>query len=232
MKKLKLNFNIDWRSKLIDLLIVIIGITIAFKLNTWNESISTNLEAKDYIESFYEENRTNETSLSAALIFSESNKKDIDTLKQILISKKYDDKRIKTLTASMMALANYSPSITTMENITASGEFKLIKDIALRKQIIDTYNSYKVTLKLEGLLSNYVDKYVTPYFFENVRFSDFSSLHSDFIKEPLFENIVFGYEILLNQQITGYQNNLNEVKLLNDKLAAANDVNTPEKQTN
>ncbi|MFB5647518.1 MAG: DUF6090 family protein, partial [Candidatus Nitrosomaritimum yanchengensis] len=114
MKKIKLNFNIDWRSKFIDLLIVIIGITIAFKLNTWNESIRTNLEAKDYIESFYEENRTNETSLSSALKFSESNKKDIDTLKQILISKKYDDKRIKTLAASMMALANYSPSITTM----------------------------------------------------------------------------------------------------------------------
>lgn len=226
MKKIKLNFNIDWRSKFIDLLIVIIGITIAFKLNTWNESIRTNLEAKDYIESFYEENRTNETSLSSALEFSESNKKNIDTLKQILISKKYDDKRIKTLAASMMALANYSPSISTMENITASGEFKLIKDIELRKQIIDTYNSYNVTLKLEGILSDYVDKYVTPFFFENVSFSDFSSLRSDFIKEPLFENIVFGYEILLNQQIKGYQNNLDEVKLLNQKLTTANNVYT------
>lgn len=226
MKKIKLNFNIDWRSKIVDLLIVIIGITIAFKLNTWNESIRTSLEAKDYIESFYIENRTNETNLSSALKFSISNKKDIDTLKQILISKKYDDERIKTLAASMMALATFSPSVTTMENITASGEFKLIKDIELRKQIIDTYNSYNVTLKFEGILSDYVDKYVTPFFFENVRFSDFSSLHSDFKKEPLFENIVFGYEILLNQQIKGYQDNLDEVKLLNEKLATASNVYT------
>ncbi len=224
MKKIKLNLNIDYKSKIIDLLIVIIGITIAFKLNTWNESITTNLEAKDYIESFYEENITNETNLSSALEFSESNKKDIDTLKQILLSKKYDDRRIKILAASMMGLANYSPSITTMENITASGEFKLIKDIELRKQIINTYNLYNVTLKLEYLLSDYVNKYVTPFFFENVRFSDFSSIHSDFIKEPLFENIVFGYEILLSQQIKGYQDNLDEVKLLNEKLTTANNV--------
>jgi len=224
MKKIKLNFNIDWRSKFIDLLIVIIGITIAFKLNTWNESIRTNIEATDYIGSFYEENRTNETGLRSALKFAESNKKDIDTLKHILTSKRYDDNRIKTLAASMMALANYSPSITTMENITASGEFKLIKDIELRKQIINTYKSYNVTLKLEGILSNYVDKFVTPFFLENVRFSDFSSLHSDFIKEPLFENIVFGYEILLNQEIKGYQNNLVEVKLLDEKLATVNNV--------
>ena len=224
MKKIKLKLNIDWKPKIIDLLIVIIGITIAFKLNTWNESITTNLEAKDYIENFYEENITNEANLVSALEFSVSNKKDIDTLKQILLSKKYTDKRIKFLIASMMGLANYSPSITTMENITASGEFKLIKDIELRKRIINTYNSYNTTLKLENLLSDYVNKYVTPFFFENVRFSDFSSIHSDFIKEPLFENIVFGYEVLLGQQIKGYQDNLEEIKLLNEKLTAANNV--------
>lgn len=218
MRKIKINFNVDWKSKVIDLLIVIIGITIAFKLNTWNESITTNIDTKEYLQSFYEENISNETSLSAALKFSESNKNDIDTLKQILLSKKYDDTRIKLLTASMMGLANFSPAITTMENITASGEFKLIKDIELRKQLIDTYNSFNVTLKLEGLLADYVNTYVTPYFIENVRFSNFSSIQSNFIKEPLFENIVFGYEILLSQQIKGYQESLEEIKLLKKKL--------------
>lgn len=224
MKKIKLNLNNDWKSKIVDLLIVIVGITIAFKLNTWNESIKTNLEAKNYIESFYEENIANEANLVSALEFSESNKKDIDTLKQILLSKNYTDNRIKILCGSMMGLANYSPSITTMENITASGEFELIKEIELRKRIISTYNAYNTTLKLENLLSEYVNKYLTPFFFENVRFSDFSSIHSDFIKEPLFENIVFGYEVLLAQQIKGYQDNLEKIQLLNENLTTANKV--------
>jgi len=224
MKKIKLNLNIDWKSKIIDLLIVTVGITIAFKLNTWNESIKTDLEAKNYIESFYEENIANEANLVSALKFSESNKKDIDTLKQILLSKNYTDKRIKILTTSMMGLASYSPSIITMENITASGEFELIKDIELRKTIISTYNTYNTTLKLEGLLSDYVNVYVTPFFLENVRFSDLSYIHSDFTKNPLFENIVFGYEVLLNQQIRGYHDNLEKIILLNKKLNTANNV--------
>lgn len=38
MKQNKWKLNIDWRSKFIDLLIVIIGITIAFQLNNLNES--------------------------------------------------------------------------------------------------------------------------------------------------------------------------------------------------
>jgi len=224
MKKFTLNLNIDWKSKIIDLLIVIVGITIAFKLNTWNESIKTDLKAKDYIESFYQENSANKTNLIAALKFSESNKKDIDTLKQLLLSKNYTNTKIKTLTASMMGLSNYNPSIITMENITASGEFELIKDIALRKQLISTYNAYNTTLKLEGLLSEYINEYVTPFFFENIRFSDFSSIHSDFIKDPQYENIVFGYEVLLSQQIKGYHDNLEKIKLLNENLTTANNV--------
>lgn len=218
MKKIKLNFNIDWKSKIIDLVIVIVGITIAFQLNNWNESKSRESEVKNYMESFYVENNSNSSKLVSALEFANSNKRDIDTLMHILISKNYEDRRVKILAASMMGLADFNPSITTMENITASGEFDLIKDIELRKRLINTYNSYNTTLKLEKLLADYVNTYLTPFFFENVRFSDFSSINSKFIEKPLFENIVFGYEVLLKQQIEGYKDNLEKIRLLNKKL--------------
>ena len=83
-----INLNINWESKIIDFLIVIIGITIAFKLNTWNESI------------------------------------------------------------------------------TASREFRLVKEIEVKKIIVNTYNSYNTTLNLENLLSDYVNKYLIPFFIE------------------------------------------------------------------
>jgi len=222
MKKLKLNFKIDWRSKIVDLLIVIIGITIAFKLNNWNDSIKTEREAKGYIENFYNENIENQKNLLLAIEFSESNKNDIDTLKAILLAKNYSHKNISSLMASMVAMANYSPSTTTMQNISASGEFDLIKDIELRKNLISTYDSYKTTATLEALVSDYVNQYITPFFFKNIRFSNFTSLRNDFTKDPVFENIVFGYDILLSQLINGYKENLEKLNLLNEKLTLAN----------
>ncbi|OMP30498.1 DUF6090 family protein [Mangrovimonas sp. DI 80] len=218
MAKLK----IDWKSKIIDLLIVIIGITIAFKLNNWNDSFKTELEAKGYIESFYEENKANYENLVAAIDFANTKRKDIDSLKNMLLSGNYSDNRIKSLSASMLALTDFNPSTTTMENITASGEFDMIKDLDLRKDIISTYNSYKTTTKLEALIADYINDYVTPFFFENVRFRDFGSINPDFIKDPHFENIVLGYEVLLNQQINGYQSNLEKQKLLDESLTSAN----------
>jgi len=230
MKKPAFNFNLDWKSKFVDLFIVIIGITIAFKLNNWNESRKTEQKEVEYLESFYNENQENRENLISALNFSKATKKNIDSLKQILSSGSYADESIKPLIASMMALADYSPSITTMENITASGEFELINDIELRKSIINTYNTYETTTKLEGLMTDYVNDYVTPYFMENFRFSNFGFIHADLTKDPLFENIVLGYDAMLVQQIGGYERNLDKQNLLHEKLSAANSA--PRKQFN
>ncbi|WP_223552278.1 hypothetical protein [Aestuariivivens sp. NBU2969] len=226
MKKIKWKLDIDWKSKLIDLLIVIIGITIAFQLNNFNESNKSNAQERDYLRSFYEENRDNELALSLAYEFALKTKDDIDTLKQILLSKNYKDSRIKNLSANMMALSDFNPSLVTMENITESGEFKLISDLEYREKLIDTYNSYKTTSQLESILSDYVNEYVTPFFFRNIRFSDFTSLNNNFKENPEFENIVIGYDALLTQKLKGYEENLEKLKGLNQLLTTANNIYT------
>lgn len=210
----KKKFKINWRSKFIDLLIVIAGISIAFKLNTWNESNKANREIEDYLLSFQEESTNNKVTLSAALEYSISIKKDLDSLKILLIREDYVHKNIKTYVSSLMGLSNFMPVTTTMDNITASGQFGLIKNTELKKRLIDTHKTYKSTIKMDDILMDYVDKYLTPYFFENVRFRDFSSIKGDFIKNPEFENIVFGYEVLLNQQIQHYENAMGEIDAL------------------
>ena len=210
----KKKFKIDWRSKFIDLLIVITGISIAFKLNTWNESNKANREIEDYLLSFQEESASNKAALSAAHEYSISIKKDIDSLKVLLIKEDFGNKNIKTYVSSLMGLSNFIPVTTTMENITASGQFGLIKDPELKKRLINSYTKYKATIKADDILMDYVDKYLTPYFFENVRFRNFSSIKGDFINNPKFENIVFGYEVLLNQQIQQYENALIEIDTL------------------
>jgi len=224
MKKIKRKLKIDWKSKFIDLLIVIVGITVAFQLNNLNESNKSKTKEKDYLKSFYEENRDNESNLSLAIEFTLKTKNDIDSLKQILLSNDYNDDRIDNLSASLMVLSDFNPSLITMENIIASGDFELISNFEYRERLIDTYNSYRTTTQLEGILSDYVNQYITPFFFENVRFSDFTSLKENFIKKPEFENIVFGYDALLTQKLKGYEVNLEKLKELNQLLTTANNV--------
>ena len=217
MKK-KTHFKINWTSKLVDLLIVIVGISIAFKLNTWNETNKVNRDIRDYLLSVQEECVSNKSALTAAHEYSISIKKDLDSLKVLLIREDFDHKNIKTYVSKLMGLSNFMPVTTTMDNITASGQFGLIKNAVLKKLLIDTYKTYKSTIKTDDILLDYVDKYLTPYFFENVRFRDFSSIKGDFINNPKFENIVFGYEVLLNQQIQHYESAMEEIDTLIDTI--------------
>ena len=142
MKK-KTHFKINWTSKLVDLLIVIVGISIAFKLNTWNETNKVNRDIRDYLLSFQEECVSNKSALTAAHKYSTSIKKDLDSLKVLLIREDFDHKNIKTYVSKLMGLSNFMPVTTTMDNITASGQFGLIKNAVLKKLLIDTYKTYK-----------------------------------------------------------------------------------------
>ena len=222
MKKTNKNLKIDWKSKLIDLLIVVIGITIAFQLNNLNESTKSKAKENNYLKSFYEENRDNESNLTLTLEFTLKAKNEIDSLKQLLLSKDYQDTRIIALSASMMVSSDFNPSLITMENITASGDFELISNLEYREKLIDTYNSYQTTSQLEGILSDYVNQYVAPFFFKNVRFSDFSSLRETFTEKPEFENIVPGYDALLTQKLKGYEVSIVKLRTLNQLLSTNN----------
>jgi len=226
MKRVKTKLNIDWKSKIIELLIVILGITISFQLNNLNESSKLNAKEKDYLISFFNENKFNESNLIEVLEFSMQQKEIIDTLKNIFESKVYSDNKIMDYIAKMMILANSNPTITTMESITASSAFELIKDTELRKSLINTYNTFNTIVSYENFLSAYVDKHLTPYIFNNIRLKDFTPINSDFIKDPLFENIVLGYDALLYQQIKGYEESLKKVKQLDQLLTTANNVYT------
>lgn len=210
--------SIDWKSKILDLLIVIIGITIAFRMNTWKEDFNCLQTEKYYVESFLRENNKNRDALLNCISFCDSVSRNIDTLRYLLRTNEKNDWWLKRLTLSMTAQGNYTPSTTIMNSISAASEFATIRDPDLREQIISTYNAHEATLKMQNILSEFVTSQVTPFLWQNIRYS--TSLYGsyNFRKDPIFENLVNGYQLLLQRQIEGYRKNLVEVVKLDAAL--------------
>lgn len=214
----KRNYKIDWRSKIVDLLIVIIGITIAFKLNTWNDSIKSNQKVSEYIESFSQESTANVSKLESVISQSQASLKDIALLKQLLQEQKYDNTKIPELISAMMVLPNFDPSTTTMQNISASGEFDFLKNTSLKTSIINTYDAYTISTHLENIVTDYINTYVTPFFMKNIKLSNVSNIDIELLKSAEFENIVIGFYVLNAQLINGYKDNLTTLNSLEQEL--------------
>lgn len=216
----KLLVSIDWKSKIIDLFIVVIGISIAFRLNSWKDDRQCDQTEKYYLESFIRENTNNKTALLRSLNYCDSVSHNIDTLIHLLRIKEKNDWWMKRLTLSMTAQGDYAPSTTILNNISVSSEFATIQDPDLREQIISTYNSHGATLKLQGILSEFVTNQVTPFLWKNIRYGTSKYGDYDFRKDPIFENLVNGYQLLLKQQMKGYKKNLAEITWLEEVLNA------------
>lgn len=210
--------NINWRDKILDLIIVIIGISVAFQLNNWNDAVNKSETADQYIANFGEENSTNIDELSAALEQSSATYVHIDSLQKILDRNDLSDDRIPGLMASIMMMSEFRAHTSTMENIIASGDFHVIENGELRKQLVATYGSYKVTAKLEMLTSDYVNSYLVPFLFDHLRLRDLTLMELSESSKIKFENIIIGYQVLLNQQISGYETARARQKLLGDML--------------
>ncbi len=212
-------FTIEWKSKIIDLLIVIIGITLAFRLNNWSESKKQDSLLKNYVTSFNIENQSNIESLSNALDYSQLQLSKIDTLRQIMRKEAYDDMRLRQLSPSLLNTVNYKSSTITLENIKESGDFELIKDYKLRKKIITVYESLSELKEKESVLNDYVKTITRPYFFEKIRYRDFYPVDDEgMVKDHRYENMIIGYGILITRQIQAYNTTMAELENLKQEL--------------
>ncbi len=219
LRRIASGFTMDWKSKLVDLLIVIIGITLAFRLNSWSESKKQNRLINDYLNSFSVENQSNIDDLNTVLGQSNSQQAKIDTLKQIMLKEAYYDRRLTLMTPSLLNSINYRPSIITMENVKESGDFELIKNYQLRKKIIIAYESLQNLKEQEVVLRDYVKNLIRPYFFEKIRYRDFYPVDdASFVSDHRFENMIIGYGILLKKQTRAYKDVMSKLQNLKEGL--------------
>ncbi|WKN46244.1 hypothetical protein [Tunicatimonas pelagia] len=215
----KIKITIDWKSKLIDFFIVILGISLAFQLNSWNESRKDKQRLSNYLESFRLETQENVENLQRVLNAVRSQREVADTIKVLIASKRFMDPRLGSTSPEMTSFIAYQPLATTIENIKESGDFDLIKNYTLRKQLVDTYESMEGTEITERATEEYIRNFISPYFFNKVRYStNYPIDPEDFITDHRFENIAIAYSNLMTNQIIRYEGVLEKLQDLEKSL--------------
>ncbi len=215
MRRVKTRIN--WGSKFVDLIIVIAGITIAFSLNTWKENHEKTQEQREYLNSFLDESRANKSAIQESLGFYEEKVANIDSLVMLLNDRRSAAGPIKTRSLNLLLTTDGARLTTTMDNITYSGEFGVIRDKALRREIVKTYNAFDNLQAFEELSLGYIKKYIGPILMENS--TDRQLKASAFRSE--MERVALIYEGSVYQQIRGCQKTIEQLDHLIGQLESA-----------
>ncbi|MDH5598135.1 MAG: DUF6090 family protein [Cyclobacteriaceae bacterium] len=162
---------IKWGDHLVNLFVVILGITIAFGLNNWKESRDQKKLEISYLKNINNELKEDLSSMKSNI------QRDSILLANLNVFLNaippISDDSINTIFSSLFSITLFIPNNLTFESMKASGKFDYITKLETRNAIIDLYhNQYRGISESENYFRDNLDKKIIPFIMEN---SDFEN---------------------------------------------------------
>lgn len=165
------NQKISWKIHFIELIVVIIGISIAFALEGYTESKKEKKVEVNYLNSLKIDLQKDKEDLQAIMDSTNNILKDVGEIfyfnYQNLPLSSYKRHHI---TSTYLATYFY-PKNGTYVSLVNSGDLNVIKDFGLKTTLSDLYSvDYSALERLDNVVKNLADNLIQPYMIENVAF--------------------------------------------------------------
>jgi hypothetical protein len=220
-KAIQSSNKINWRGlftdKFVDLIMVILGVYIAFQLNNWK------LESDEKgLERFYMEDMLVDLD------------KDIHELKENLASLRADQKLLKeylihkeewpvdslgSLVVNILTLETFMYNQNTYQTLISGNGLSTFHNHKVRRSITEYYNLYTPILRFEEVYTTALFKW-HEHFSPYMRYATKKVLDPSVIKLPVTENFFLLVNSQLADGIEGYEDALEKGQLLRDNIKA------------
>lgn len=209
-----------FRYALGEILIVIVGISIAFSMNKWADNRKDESTRKQYLENIKNDITIDKDNLSNNLIEIGTKIQALNGILPLINTENPEKIKSQTKIFSVFSLVEFYPKDITYQTMINSGDFKLIDDFELKTAIETHYASYKKILKdyerQEIIHRDYLGAYLMDYAdYDVMRRGEFG-----FKNEKKFKNILqsMSGSLLFKKNATerGIKNCDSLLKVLND----------------
>ncbi|MGC6431709.1 MAG: DUF6090 family protein [Jejuia sp.] len=182
--------KINWQYAFGEILIVIIGISIAFSMNKCAENSKNKTLKLQYLQSIKNDLEIDKSTL-------QSNSKELGRKIGVLhkVFPLFDSENPQERMGmrqifSVMQLADFNPKDITYQSMINSGDFSLIDDFELKTAIETHYSDYKTILKDYERQETIHKEYVGDYFIHNIDYDAMRRGELGFKNEKLLKNIL------------------------------------------
>lgn len=213
--------KINWQYTFGEILIVIIGISIAFSMNKCADDSRDERQLNQYVSSIKNDVMTDKTVLEENVEAIEQKIKTADEILPKINTDSPDKMMIIGKIFSLVNLIDFTPADNTYQTLINSGDLKLIDDFELKTAIEKHYSYYKIMQKSYTRLENIQKEYVANYFIYNTDFDDFQKGKFGFKDEKLLKNIIMSmrgsFDLKLRATKKGVESCDQLIQLLNKK---------------
>lgn len=201
--------KIDWLNHVLEFAVVIIGILIAFQLNTCRDDNNERLLVEKHIDNIIEETKLNKKLFNASIENTQNLKANLDTLQSYLSSNAKTPEEINPIVFRALNLGYLYIKKTAYNSLKNSNDIRFINDFQLQNDLVNLYENYTWT---EGMqIQNFkgYDERFFNYFIENFDLTENNVQPLVKYKSLEFKNIIAAYKHAISQRITREKSNLN-----------------------
>lgn len=211
--------KINWRYSLGEILIVILGITIAFNLNSWGENRNSKKEKIKYLLNLKKNLEADTLSLDSNILLLQQRITDITTIRKYI---RVPNLRMDTILPKFYNLSSsiaYRPRNIIYQTLINSGDFKLIDNFELKTLIQEHYLNNEEVLEIYNRQNILSEKYVGSFFMNELNFTEiYENKDYSFMESNFFSNMLGALFSTFNVKITASKEGKNSCKKLMDAI--------------
>lgn len=208
--------KIDWLNHFLEFIVVVIGILLAFQLNTCSEEKKERSLIDQHLESIVNETEFNATQIKLSI----ENVEDILGIVDTLLVIVDDPERLEKeyfLTFKAMGIGTGYTKKNAYNTLVTSGDIRFIDNFELQNDIVALYEYYKWTEGVNLMTRNTFTEYYLPYMINYMDMSDGKLQEQEIYNGKKFKNILSTYSYSLNALLIRKKDNLSEVEAFLDK---------------
>ncbi|MBX2845432.1 MAG: hypothetical protein KTR13_04380 [Saprospiraceae bacterium] len=212
--------KINWKNFWVDMLGILLGITIAFQLQSWKERQGDRKLTKQYLQGMTTDLEDDIAKLNYLADTTRYSFRQSMKLNNNLIRGNYEGDSIFMQVMSLFEVNEFLPTKTSYESLVNSGDLTLIKDFDLRQDITRVYSTIYDEVEFydnthTGLFGTIIYPYINKEisFTGSTRFGD-----NSFLATNEFVNLSFANRYSLYNQLVSYEKALKATTDLKAKI--------------
>jgi len=214
--------KIDWLNHFLEFIVVVIGILLAFQLNTCREEQKEEKLVNEHIENIIKESQFNQGNLKSSIANTERKISVADTLLHAIVS----NESLQKINGLSFQLLGEAPSYikkTAYNSLKDSGDIRFISDFELKNDLITLYEYYEWAAGMDQAAFSTFEDYYYPYTIKNFDLISASVQEEPVYKAKEFKNIISGYYYILKAKRNQNKETLEKIESFLKKQGVTNE---------
>lgn len=198
--------KIKWREYLIELLVVIIGISIAFSIENYSANRKQKAQELQHLKGIVDDLETDERLFEEFSGYVANTLTYVKRLNQLIAGNELSNDSLNFLLMRAGWISNHSPRDISYASLKTSGGLDKLTNFELREKIVYHYEHKLGSVHFQNnIYDRYMEDFVTPI---QLKYADFTSQQKvgpGFFENRMNKNVFAGLEGQLSNKVQNYK---------------------------